>query len=121
LEKTLILTDVTLLARDGRLEHAELIRAAMPREKVFEALRISGRQHLGQISRMYMEPSGNFSFIEARPARPGLSVLPAIDEELRTEQRVDGCSACMHCGNTANSSETQGESTFAGRPSGPML
>ncbi|MDR5740792.1 MULTISPECIES: YetF domain-containing protein [unclassified Caballeronia] len=98
--ETMVATDVTLLARDGRLDHAELVRTAMPREKIFEAMRIGGWQHLGQVSRLYMEPSGRFSFIPARPAKPGLSVLPAVDEELRAEARVDGWSACTHCGNT---------------------
>jgi uncharacterized membrane protein YcaP (DUF421 family) len=104
--ETMISTDVTLLAREGRLEHAELARAAMPREKVYEAMRLAGWQHLGQISRLYMEPSGAFSFIPARPAKPGLSVLPAIDEELRDEARVPGCSACLQCGNTVQTDES---------------
>lgn len=98
--ETMISTDVTLLARDGRFELSELGRAAMPRQKVYEAMRFQGWQHLGQISRLYMEPSGKFSFIPARPARPGLSVLPEIDAELRDEARVDGFRACLHCGNT---------------------
>jgi uncharacterized membrane protein YcaP (DUF421 family) len=99
---------VTLLASEGHLEQAELARTAMPREKVFEAMRVEGWQHLGQISRLYMEPSGSFSFIPARPSRPGLSVLPAIDDELRAEGRVDGCSACTECGTTIDTAEPQG-------------
>jgi uncharacterized membrane protein YcaP (DUF421 family) len=98
--ETLIATDVTLLVREGRLQPDELARTAMPREKIFEGMRLAGWQHLGQISRLYMEPSGAFSFIPMRPSKPGLSVLPAIDEALRSEGRVEKCFACICCGNT---------------------
>jgi uncharacterized membrane protein YcaP (DUF421 family) len=104
--ETLISTDVTLLVSEGRLEMDELARAAMPREKVFEAMRIKGWQHLGQISRLYLEPSGSVSFIPARPSKPGLSVLPAIDKELQEEGRLPGWSACRHCGNTIEKEHT---------------
>lgn len=106
---TLLSTDVTLLASDGRLDHAELSRSGMPREKVFQAMRIKGWHHLGQVSRLYMEPSGSFSFIPARPARPGLSVLPVIDETLRAEGRVQGWSACIACGNTIETEDPNGQ------------
>lgn len=98
--ETLIATDVTLLVRDGQLDYSALRSAAMPREKIFEAMRIHGWQHLGQIGRLYMEPSGAFSFIPAQPPRPGLSVLPAIDDELIDESREQGWSACVHCGHS---------------------
>jgi uncharacterized membrane protein YcaP (DUF421 family) len=103
--ETMVATDVTPLVREGRFQAAELKLAAMPREKIYEAMRLAGWQHLGQISRLYMEPSGSFSFIPARPAKPGLSVLPGIDEDLRKESRVDGYCACQNCGNTVR--ETQ--------------
>ncbi|MDR5777456.1 MULTISPECIES: YetF domain-containing protein [unclassified Caballeronia] len=105
--ETMVATDVTPLVREGRLEAAELKLAAVPREKIYEVMRLAGWQHLGQVSRLYMEPSGSFSFIPARPAKPGLSVLPEIDEELRNEARVDGYRACLNCGNTVR--ETQAE------------
>ena len=81
--ETLLSTDVSLLVRDGRFELKELSRAALPREKIYEAMRLRGLQHMGQISRLYMEPSGAFSFVLAQPARPGLSAIPEFDEELR--------------------------------------
>ncbi|MEZ2354899.1 DUF421 domain-containing protein [Caballeronia sp. RCC_10] len=105
--ETMVATDVTPLVREGRFEAAELKRAAMPREKIYEAMRLAGWQHLGQISRLYMEPSGSFSFIPARPAKPGLSVLPEIDEELRKESRVDGYCACLTCGNTVRATQAE--------------
>lgn len=74
--ETLVSTDVSLLASDGRLNPSELARTAMPREKVYEAMRIRGWQHLGQISRLYMGPSGSFSFIPARPSKPGCPCCP---------------------------------------------
>jgi uncharacterized membrane protein YcaP (DUF421 family) len=95
--ETLISTDVSLLVSDGRLRMTDLIKTAMPREKIYEAIRTRGFQHLGQISRLYMEPSGAFSIVLARPARPGLSVLPSFEKELRWEARARGWYACLNC------------------------
>lgn len=50
--ETLVSTDVTLLASEGRLQLDELLRAGMPREKVFEAMRIEGCQHLKTLRRL---------------------------------------------------------------------
>jgi uncharacterized membrane protein YcaP (DUF421 family) len=96
--ETLISTDVTLLVSDGRLDARALRRTAMPKEKVFEAIRMRGLQHLGQIGRLYMEPSGAFSVVPARPVRPGLTVLPRIDTELVREGAVQGWYVCEQCG-----------------------
>lgn len=96
--ETMISTDVSLLVHDGAFQLDELARAALPREKVYEAMRLRGLQHLGQLSRMYMEPSGAFSVVLAQPARPGLSVLPEFDDELRREACAPGWSACLNCG-----------------------
>jgi uncharacterized membrane protein YcaP (DUF421 family) len=96
--ETFISTDVSLLVRDGQFEFAELARAAMPREKIYEALRLRGLQHLGQVSRLYMEPSGAFSVTLARAPRPGLSALPSFDDELRDEAHPPGWYACLNCG-----------------------
>jgi uncharacterized membrane protein YcaP (DUF421 family) len=100
--ETLISTDVSLVVKDGRFELGELSRAALPREKVYEAMRLRGLQHMGQLSRLYMEPSGAFSMVLARPAQPGLSVLPDFDEELRQEACADGWSACLVCGHAVH-------------------
>lgn len=107
--ETFISTDVSLLVRDGRFELNELVRAAMPREKVYEAMRLRALQHLGQISRLYMEPSGAFSVVLADPVAPGLSVLPEFDDELRRESQAPGWSACLNCGHTVKTGNQEAE------------
>lgn len=107
--ETFISTDVSLLVRDGRFELNELVRAAMPREKFYEAMRLRGLQHLGQISRLYMEPSGAFSVVLADPVAPGLSVLPEFDDELRRESQAPGWSACLNCGHTVKTGNQEAE------------
>ncbi len=71
--ETLISTDVTLLVSEGRLEMDELARAAMPREKVFEAMRIKGWQHLDRLAGSVWSPrvlSRSFrETVEAGPLR----------------------------------------------------
>jgi hypothetical protein len=86
-----------LLVREGQFQLADLARTAMPREKIYEAMRLRGLQHLGQVSRLYMESSGAFSVTFAKPTRPGLSVLPRFDEELHEEARAPGWYACINC------------------------
>lgn len=99
--ETMISTDVTLLAREGRLEHAELARAAMPREKVYEAMRLAGWQHLGQISRLYMEPSGAFSFIPRGPRSRACRCCPPSTRNCATKPACRAapraCSAATRC------------------------
>jgi uncharacterized membrane protein YcaP (DUF421 family) len=111
--ETLISTDVSLLVLEGQFRLAELARTAMPREKIYEAMRLRGLQHLGQVSRLYMEPSGAFSVTLARPARPGLSVLPCFDEELREEARAPGWYACLNCANAVENQARPEESCTA--------
>ena len=93
-----IATDISLLVRDGQFHLPGLIRTGMPRERIFEVLRLGGCQQLGQISRLYMEPSGKFSFVRLPVQRPGLPVIPEFDKELLVEARASGCYACRHCG-----------------------
>lgn len=90
---------VVTLVRDGRLVLSRLRRGLISREKIFAQLRDVGVQHLGEVSRLYLEASGEFSLVRARSPQPGLSVLPRCDAALRDEARVDGTSVCNACGN----------------------
>ncbi|MGI4859821.1 MAG: YetF domain-containing protein, partial [Janthinobacterium lividum] len=101
--ETAISTDVSTLVIDGELVLEGMRRASMGRNTVFAILRGRGLQQLGQVSRLYMEPSGSFSLIKAAPARPGLAMIPRFDTELLTEARVEGHFACESCGHTVAS------------------
>jgi uncharacterized membrane protein YcaP (DUF421 family) len=92
--------DVSLVVSDGCLRLEQLRHAVMSRERLFGLLRQRGIQHLGQIGRLYIEPSGGLSLIAASRPRPGLSILPAIDQELREEPQVKDHFSCASCGTT---------------------
>ncbi|HZP66873.1 MAG TPA: YetF domain-containing protein [Rudaea sp.] len=93
---------VTAVA-DGRImvdaTRAELIS----NEKLFCRLRNRGVQHLGEVSRLYIEPSGAFSIVRATDPKPGLSVLPYVDETLRREAACAEVQVCATCGHRAES------------------
>jgi uncharacterized membrane protein YcaP (DUF421 family) len=99
--ENVITTDVSLILQDGRLNLTELQRNLLPREKIYEVLRLRGVRQLGEISRLYMEPSGNFSIVLDPTPRPGLMVIPRFDTELRDEATAPGWYACRSCGQTA--------------------
>lgn len=96
--ETAISTDVTPLIRGGELLIKGMGKTVVGRNKLFELLRLQGYQHLGQVSRAFLEPSGSLSVIPAETWRPGLSVLPEFDERLRDEAAVEGHFACGCCG-----------------------
>jgi uncharacterized membrane protein YcaP (DUF421 family) len=100
--ETAIATDVSVLIRDGRISLDTMRAAALGQDQVFALLRIAGLQHLGQVSRAYMEPSGKLTIVRAGARRPGLSVLPDFERALRDEAQSPGCYACSECGHTTD-------------------
>lgn len=89
---------VSVIVRDGELSLDELRKAVLSREKLFALLRGRGVQHLGQLSRVYLEPSGNTAIVWADTPRHGLSILPEIDHSLRLAMQVKGTWCCVSCG-----------------------
>jgi len=48
-----------------------------------------------------MEPSGDFTLVEAKEPRPGLSLIPPWDGEYRAQQpKAPETQVCSNCGNT---------------------
>ena len=90
--------EVSLIVRDGEICLDELRKAVLSREKLFSLLRGRGVQHLGQLSRVYLEPSGNVALVWADTPRPGLSIVPDIDQSLRRVMQVEGLRCCASCG-----------------------
>jgi uncharacterized membrane protein YcaP (DUF421 family) len=89
-----------LLMEDGRMLLPALGAAALPRERVFAALRSQQVWQLGQVHRLYLEPSGDFTLVRENAPQPGLSLIPENDAELRRSMVVPGWFACGSCGHT---------------------
>lgn len=71
----------------------------MARAKVYAALRGQGVEHLGQLRRVYPEPSGGLSLIKYRRQRPGLLIIPESDSSHGRYERAEDHYACSNCGN----------------------
>ena len=106
--KDLIATTTTRLVRDGRLILDDMAREGISRSELFEALRVGGIEHLGEVERAYLEPSGKISAFRAPPeeARPGIPILPEVEEtEVAFHEEGEtvltaGRYGCWRCGHT---------------------
>jgi uncharacterized membrane protein YcaP (DUF421 family) len=94
--QTLISSDMCVVVRDGALDLRAMERNAISRETVFSQLRMAGHLNLGEVARVYIEPSGNFTVVADDTPRPGLSMVPARDEAMARLMRAsaDVCAAC---------------------------
>jgi uncharacterized membrane protein YcaP (DUF421 family) len=100
---------VIMLAKDGMLLPDQLEKERISHEQLFAELRDHEITNLGQVKRLYMEASGNFSVYKQEPATPGLSVLPGQDTRLKEEQaKVPDLKVCVYCGNQADSQDHAG-------------
>jgi uncharacterized membrane protein YcaP (DUF421 family) len=77
----------SILVRDGALVRDEMRSAAISREQLFAKLREAQIHHLGELKRVYLEPSGEFSIIKRSDPIAGDSVLPDQDATLRDEEK----------------------------------
>jgi uncharacterized membrane protein YcaP (DUF421 family) len=62
-------------------------------------LRAQGVEHLGQVRRVYLEPSGDLSLIKYERQRPGLLIIPESDSSHGRYERAEDHYACSNCGN----------------------
>jgi uncharacterized membrane protein YcaP (DUF421 family) len=93
--------DVSLLVKNGVIDVEELKKSAMSHEQLFAQIRGKDIRHLGQVKRVYLEACGLFSVYENSNPKPGLSVLPAKDDNIcRSQSRTDKYVACKNCGYT---------------------
>ncbi len=91
--------DVTLLVKNGVIDVEQLKKALVSHEQLFEQLRGSKVRHLGQVKRVYLEGTGQFSIFRNAKDKPGLCILPAEDEKVfRGEPRTDRFLTCKNCG-----------------------
>lgn len=92
----------TLLIKDGVMNLKKLRTVRISKERLFASLRQDGIRQLGQVARFYMEPSGEFSLVCAAKEKPGLSIIPDCDKELRNRQPVSDQMVCNACGDDKN-------------------
>jgi len=91
----------------GRVDLARLRREAISLERLHSQLRLEGILNLGQVEYVYFEPGGAFSVLKSGQERPGLSLVPGWDPELRARQKVvRDAWACEHCGHVTYSQPT---------------
>lgn len=83
---------------DGRIDLASLRACALSREKLFSLLRGRGVQQLGELSRVYIEPSGALTLVWSDTPRAGLAIVPASDRALLQAMRDSSHRVCTRCG-----------------------
>jgi Protein of unknown function (DUF421) len=92
--------DVSVLVQDGRIFLDAMRSAVFSRERLFSLLRARSIEHLGQVRRVYLETSGDVSVYQLAKPKPGLSIIPLFDADLRKDcKTVPGIFACYSCGN----------------------
>lgn len=88
-----------ILLKNGELQLTEMKRVALSRENLFANLRSNNVNHLGQVSRIYLEPTGNISIFRFKKIQPGLSILPDSDINLKGNSNISSnYYACISCG-----------------------
>src|SRR5215218_4576119 len=95
--------DVSVLLKDGRLLPEGMEAEHLSPEKIFASLRAQGVEHLGQLRRVYLEPSGDLSLIKYKRQRPGLLIIPESDSSHGRYERAEDHYACSNCGNVVAS------------------
>ena len=95
--------DVGILLKDGRLLPEGMAWEHFSPEKIFASLRAQGVEHLGQLRRVYLEPSGDLSLIRYKSQRPGLLIIPELDSTHGRYEKAEDHYACSNCGNVVGS------------------
>lgn len=98
--------DATMLVQEGRLALEHLRHAELSRARIFSELRALDVQHLGELRRAWLEPSGRISLLRYSQPRAGLWILPHQSEAFDKRILVESRYACGQCGYVV---EQQGE------------
>jgi uncharacterized membrane protein YcaP (DUF421 family) len=92
--------NITMLVQNGVLNMKAMKQTRIPREKIMAVLRSQGVKHLGKVSQLFLEASGDFTLIKSGRDMPGLSILPDWDSSFTERQpKVDDLRICGNCGN----------------------
>lgn len=92
----------TVLIKDGLIQLDEMAKNNLSHHQLFAALRSENIHNLSNVKRLYLEAYGMFSIFPEEKKRPGLSVFPPGDPEVRTIHRQPEAptQACSQCGYT---------------------
>lgn len=100
------------LVLDGLIDRDGLLRERLNIKDLEMLLREAGVEHLGQVRRAYLEPTGELSVWQAPEGqvRPGLPLMPSTDPERSPTLAAgrapqSGHFACEACGNVVGLSE----------------
>jgi uncharacterized membrane protein YcaP (DUF421 family) len=90
-----------LLLKDGRIEYDTYKKIGLPYDKFFAELRSKSVDHLGQVSKAYLETSGEISiyFMEDDQVMEGLPIFPELLDNPLLHVSEPGRYACISCGN----------------------
>lgn len=98
---------LSTLIENSRMRIDKMQNNRITRERLFSQLRSESLVHLGQVKRVYIEASGDFTIIRNSEPTPGLLVLPYSDEDfIRDKIKHTGDIVCMNCGNTKPGEKT---------------
>ncbi|WP_143960529.1 DUF421 domain-containing protein [Litoribacter populi] len=96
--------DVATIIEDGILDIKTMEKTLISTERLKAQLRSEKLVHSGQVKRLYFESNGSFSLVEEKDPKPGLLILPAIDqdfiEEVSEEVQTVICAKCAKEANT---------------------
>ncbi|WP_157530431.1 DUF421 domain-containing protein [Hymenobacter norwichensis] len=89
-----------LLIENGEINMANFTKQNLTQKEMFGDLRQRQVEHLGQVRRVYIEASGNFSafFYEDEDVRPGLPIYPEGLMQPPHQIEKAGLHACAQCG-----------------------
>jgi uncharacterized membrane protein YcaP (DUF421 family) len=105
-----IIGEPTILAENGIFNIKMMHETKIPRERLMAQLRSNNIVHLGEVKRLYIEPSGEFSIVKEIEPKPGLLVLPSNDKEFVSKRvhEVQG-TICLQCGAEQESEKETGK------------
>lgn len=89
-----------IFIKDGVLILDEMKKARITRQQVYAILRNADIFNLGQVERMYIESSGEFSIYKREEIKPGLPLYPPNDQDITNEQPNpdEKLKVCISCG-----------------------
>jgi uncharacterized membrane protein YcaP (DUF421 family) len=90
------------LVDEGAFSYTKFEQESIAQDEFFSELRIKSIDHLGQVRKAYLEPSGEISvyFYADQDVRPGLPLHPELFNRKTKTIANNGIYACATCGRT---------------------
>lgn len=90
--------NVSLLIEKGVIDKKEMLKVRLTEDRLMAQLRSQGIRHLGEVKRLFLEVDGGFTMVKADQPLPGLSVLPAFDDDFLNRRNKQKQMVCCNCG-----------------------